>query len=39
MRNSILRDIKARFDKDGIEIAYPHRVIINRPDGAAPVKE
>lgn len=39
MRNSILRDIKARFDKDGIEIAYPHRVIINRPDGAAAIKE
>ena len=32
MRNSILRDLKARFDKDGIDIAYPHRVIINPPD-------
>jgi len=31
MRNSILRDLKARFDQDGIDIAYPHRVIISSP--------
>ncbi|RFC44947.1 MAG: Small-conductance mechanosensitive channel [Verrucomicrobia bacterium] len=38
MRNSILRDLKARFDEDGIEIAYPHRVIIQRPETGSPLK-
>jgi small-conductance mechanosensitive channel len=30
MRNSILRDLKVRFDKEGIEFAFPHRVIVNQ---------
>ncbi|MBU6302967.1 MAG: mechanosensitive ion channel family protein [Verrucomicrobia bacterium] len=38
MRNSILRDLKTRFDRDGIEIAYPHRVIINRPENGPGVR-
>lgn len=29
MRNSILTSIKNRFDEEGIEIPYPHRVIVS----------
>lgn len=35
MRNSVLRDLKGRFDKEGIQFAFPHRVIITNP--GAPV--
>ncbi len=29
------RRIKARFDREGIQIPYPHRVVITRPSAAA----
>ncbi|MDF1815903.1 MAG: mechanosensitive ion channel family protein [Verrucomicrobiales bacterium] len=32
MRNSILSSIKKRFDAEGIEIPYPHRVVLTRND-------
>lgn len=28
MRNSVLRDLKQRLDEEGIEIPYPHRVVV-----------
>jgi len=34
MRNSLLREIKARFDAEGIEVPYPHRVVINPDPGS-----
>ena len=40
MRNSILTDIKTRFADEGIEIPFPHRVIVTpepepKPDSSA----
>ncbi len=35
LRNSLLRDIKNRFNEEGIEIPFPHRVVIHQ-DGPAP---
>ncbi len=32
MRNSILNDIKLRFDQEGIEIPFPHRVLVTRTE-------
>lgn len=33
MRNSILRDLKKRFAEEGIEIPYPHRVVLSPQQG------
>lgn len=34
MRNSILRDIKTGLEHAGIEIPYPHRVVVTTPQSA-----
>ena len=39
LRNSILRDIKVGLEKENIEIPFPHRVVISRPEGEAPEEE
>jgi hypothetical protein len=31
MRNTVLRDLKVRFDREKIEFAIPHRVMISSP--------
>ncbi|MFW5769654.1 MAG: mechanosensitive ion channel family protein, partial [Spirochaetota bacterium] len=32
LKNSIMIEIKERFDLEGIEIPYPHRTVYNRTD-------
>jgi small-conductance mechanosensitive channel len=33
MQTDLLRLIKLRYDKEGIEIPYPHRTLVNKKDG------
>ena len=39
LRNSILRDIKVGLEKENIEIPFPHRVVISKPEGETPAEE
>lgn len=33
MRTDLLRSVKLRFDKEGIEIPYPHRTLVTKQEG------
>lgn len=37
VKRELLRRIKNRFDKDGIEIPFPHRTVFHRFEGEVPV--
>ncbi len=39
LKNSIMIEIKERFDLEGIEIPYPHRTVYNRTDEQPPGEE
>jgi small-conductance mechanosensitive channel len=36
LKNSIMKDITARFRAEGIEIPFPHRVIVQAPEDGGP---